>query len=121
MKREKYGSTASWFRRAIRRSRFRPESACSPKTERGQALVAQLSVGVNTTLAVLDLIAPRRVISKERENEIVSEAQSSLRIKMASPEVKSRRFQVAISRRSCSRDGWPANQVCSFSTNRPRA
>jgi ABC-type sugar transport system ATPase subunit len=43
---------------------------------------------VNTTLAVLDLIAPRRVILKERENEIVREAQRSLRIKMASPEVK---------------------------------
>ena len=59
-----------------------------PEDRRGQALVAQLSVGVNTTLAVLDLIAPRRVILKERENEIVREAQRSLRIKMASPEVK---------------------------------
>ena len=37
-----------------------------PEDRRRQALVAQLSVGTNTTLAVLDLIAPRWVILKER-------------------------------------------------------
>ena len=59
-----------------------------PEDRRRQALVAQLSVGTNTTLAVLDLIAPRWVILKERESKIIREAQSSLAIKMASPAVK---------------------------------
>jgi ABC-type sugar transport system ATPase subunit len=59
-----------------------------PEDRRRQALVAQLSVGTNTTLAVLDLIAPRWVILKEREGKIIREAQSSLAIKMASPAVR---------------------------------
>jgi ABC-type sugar transport system ATPase subunit len=59
-----------------------------PEDRRRQALVAQLSVGTNTTLAVLDLIAPRWVILKERESKIIKEAQSSLAIKMVSPAVR---------------------------------
>jgi ABC-type sugar transport system ATPase subunit len=59
-----------------------------PEDRRRQALVAQLSVGTNTTLAVLEQIAPRWVISKEREGKIISEAQRSLAIKMASPGVR---------------------------------
>jgi ABC-type sugar transport system ATPase subunit len=59
-----------------------------PEDRRRQALVGQLSVGTNTTLAVLDLISPRWVILKEVENKIVSEARSALAIKMASPEVR---------------------------------
>jgi ABC-type sugar transport system ATPase subunit len=59
-----------------------------PEDRRRQALVAQLSVGTNTTLAVLDLISPRWVILKEVENKIVSDARSALAIKMASPEVR---------------------------------
>jgi ABC-type sugar transport system ATPase subunit len=59
-----------------------------PEDRRRQALVAQLSVGTNTTLAVLDHIAPRWVILKELEGKIISEAQRSLAIKMASPAVR---------------------------------
>jgi ABC-type sugar transport system ATPase subunit len=59
-----------------------------PEDRRHQALVAQLSVGINTTLAVLDFIAPRWRILKERENRIIKDAQSSLAIKMVSPSVK---------------------------------
>jgi D-xylose transport system ATP-binding protein len=50
--------------------------------------VAQLSVGTNTTLAVLDLIASYWMILKDLESNIIREAQSSLAIKMASPAVK---------------------------------
>ena len=59
-----------------------------PEDRRRQALVAQLSVGTNTTLAMLDHIAPRWMILKERENQIIREAQRSLAIKMASPAVR---------------------------------
>jgi ABC-type sugar transport system ATPase subunit len=59
-----------------------------PEDRRRQALVAQLSVGTNTTLAVLDLIAPRWVILKERESKIIRDAQNSLAIKMASQTVR---------------------------------
>jgi ABC-type sugar transport system ATPase subunit len=59
-----------------------------PEDRRRQALVAQLSVATNTTLAVLGRIAPRWMILKEREHQIVREAQKSLAIKMASPAVR---------------------------------
>jgi ABC-type sugar transport system ATPase subunit len=59
-----------------------------PEDRRRQALVAQLSVGTNTTLAMLDHIAPRWMILKERENQIIRDAQRSLAIKMASPAVR---------------------------------
>jgi ABC-type sugar transport system ATPase subunit len=62
--------------------------ALLPEDRRRQALVGQLSVSANTTLAVLDRIAPRWIISREREGEIVSEAKRSLAIKMASPKVR---------------------------------
>jgi ABC-type sugar transport system ATPase subunit len=59
-----------------------------PEDRRGQALVPQLSVSTNATLAVLDRIAPRGVISAERESQIVKEATRLLAIKMASPAVR---------------------------------
>jgi ABC-type sugar transport system ATPase subunit len=62
--------------------------ALLPEDRRRQALVGQLSVSANTTLAVLDRIAPRWIISREREGEIVNEAKRSLAIKMASPKVR---------------------------------
>ena len=62
--------------------------ALLPEDRRRQALVGQLSVSANTTLAVLDRIAPRWIISRKREGEIVSEAKRSLAIKMASPKVR---------------------------------
>ena len=62
--------------------------ALLPEDRRRQALVGQLSVGANTTLAVLDRIAPRWIISRKREDKIVSEAKRSLAIKMASPKVR---------------------------------
>ena len=42
-----------------------------PEDRRRQALVAQLSVSANTTLSVLQRIAPRWIILNERENEIM--------------------------------------------------
>lgn len=62
--------------------------ALLPEDRRRQALVGQLSVSANTTLAVLDRIAPHWIISRKREGEIVSEAKRSLAIKMASPKVR---------------------------------
>jgi ABC-type sugar transport system ATPase subunit len=59
-----------------------------PEDRRRQALVEQLSVSANATLAVLDRIAPRWVISTERESEVMSEAKRSLAIKMSSPKVR---------------------------------
>jgi ABC-type sugar transport system ATPase subunit len=59
-----------------------------PEDRRRQALVGQLSVSTNVTLAALDRIAPRWVISTERESEIMNEATRSLAIKMASPSVR---------------------------------
>ena len=55
-----------------------------PEDRRRQALVAQLSIATNATLAVLGRIAPRWVVSKQRENVFVSEAKRSLAIKMSS-------------------------------------
>jgi ABC-type sugar transport system ATPase subunit len=62
--------------------------ALLPEDRRRQALVGQLSVAANTTLAVLDRIAPGWIISRQREGEIVSEAKRSLAIKMASSKVR---------------------------------
>ncbi len=59
-----------------------------PEDRRRQALVGQLSVGTNATLAVLGRIAPRWMISKQRENALVNEAKRSLAIKMSSPAVR---------------------------------
>jgi ribose transport system ATP-binding protein len=59
-----------------------------PEDRRRQALVEQLSVSTNATLAVLERIAPRWVVSTERENEVMSEAARSLAIKMSSPKAR---------------------------------
>ena len=59
-----------------------------PEDRRRQALIAQLSVSTNATLAVLDQVAPHWVISTEREREIVSDATRSLAIKMSSPRAR---------------------------------
>src|SRR3984893_3611405 len=59
-----------------------------PEERRRQALVAQLSVVINPPRALLDLIAPRWVILKERKRKIVREPQSAFAIKMASPAVR---------------------------------
>ncbi len=59
-----------------------------PEDRRRQALIAQLSVSTNATLAVLDRVAPRWVISTEREREIVNDATRSLAIKMSSPRAR---------------------------------
>ena len=59
-----------------------------PEDRRRQALIGQLSVSTNATLAVLDRVAPRWVISTEREREIVSDATRSLAIKMSSPRAR---------------------------------
>ncbi|MBV9673727.1 MAG: sugar ABC transporter ATP-binding protein [Verrucomicrobia bacterium] len=56
-----------------------------PEDRRRQALISQLSVSTNTTLAVLDRVCGRWVISKERERKLMTEATRSLAIKMASP------------------------------------
>jgi ABC-type sugar transport system ATPase subunit len=55
-----------------------------PEDRRRQALVAQLSVSTNATLAVLDKIAPRWVISRNRETELMESARRSLGIRMPS-------------------------------------
>ena len=56
-----------------------------PEDRRRQALVAQLSVSTNVTLAVLDRIAPSWVVSRGREAELVETARRSLGIRMSSP------------------------------------
>jgi ABC-type sugar transport system ATPase subunit len=59
-----------------------------PEDRRRQALVELLSVSTNATLAVLERIAPRWVISRERESEITRKATHSLGIKMSSPKAR---------------------------------
>lgn len=58
-----------------------------PEDRREQALVPRLSVAENITLAILDRIAPRRVISFKEEEKIVKDAERSLSIRMASAKV----------------------------------
>jgi ABC-type sugar transport system ATPase subunit len=55
-----------------------------PEDRRQQALILQLSVSSNTTLAVLERIAPRWLISRGREAEIMEDARRSLAIRMSS-------------------------------------
>jgi ABC-type sugar transport system ATPase subunit len=55
-----------------------------PEDRRQQALISQLSVSSNTTLAVLGRIAPRWLISPTRETEIMEDARRSLAIRMSS-------------------------------------
>jgi ribose transport system ATP-binding protein len=58
-----------------------------PEDRRRQALVANLSVAANATLAVLDRIAPRGVISRRLEAEALAAATRSVAVKMASSDV----------------------------------
>ncbi|MGE3830881.1 MAG: sugar ABC transporter ATP-binding protein [Parvibaculaceae bacterium] len=58
-----------------------------PEDRRHQALVANLSVMTNATLAVLDRIAPQGLISATAEAEAFTKATGAVAIKMASPQV----------------------------------
>jgi ABC-type sugar transport system ATPase subunit len=58
-----------------------------PEERRRQALVGQLSVGANTTLAVLDRIAPFGLLNLRDERTIAAHAIRSLAIKAASADV----------------------------------
>jgi ABC-type sugar transport system ATPase subunit len=58
-----------------------------PEERRRQALVGQLSVSANTTLAMLDRIAPRGLLRFSEEQSITRRAIRSLAIKAASTEV----------------------------------
>jgi ABC-type sugar transport system ATPase subunit len=55
-----------------------------PEDRRRQALIPQLSVSANATLAVLERVAPGGVISRARETDIVETARRSLSIRMPS-------------------------------------
>jgi ABC-type sugar transport system ATPase subunit len=59
-----------------------------PEDRRRQALVAQLSVGTNITLSVLDRISPRGFLSFVMEREIVARESQALAIKMSSPRAR---------------------------------
>ena len=61
--------------------------ALLPEDRRQQGLVGKLSVRSNATLAVLNRVAPKGLISRERENAVLREASAGLFIKMASPDV----------------------------------
>jgi ABC-type sugar transport system ATPase subunit len=56
-----------------------------PEDRRHQALVANLSVMTNATLAVLDRIAPRSIISAAEESKAFAAATGAVAVKMASP------------------------------------
>jgi ABC-type sugar transport system ATPase subunit len=58
-----------------------------PEERRRQALVGQLSVSANTTLAILDRIAPRGLINFGEEHAVTARAVRSLGIKAASTDV----------------------------------
>ncbi len=58
-----------------------------PEDRRNQALIANLSVSTNATLAVLDRIAPHGVLSAKREAGALAAATQSVRVKMASADV----------------------------------
>ncbi|MCB1498192.1 MAG: sugar ABC transporter ATP-binding protein [Bauldia sp.] len=57
----------------------------APEDRRHQALIGNLSVMTNATLAVLKRIAPRGIISKERERAAFDKATRSVAVKMSSP------------------------------------
>ncbi len=59
-----------------------------PEDRRAQALVPQLSVATNLSLAVLDRLASFGWLSLSREREIVAEQSRALGVKMASPAVR---------------------------------
>lgn len=58
-----------------------------PEDRRHQALVPNLSVSINATLAVLDEIAPAGLISAEREKVALDMATKSVAVKMPSADV----------------------------------
>lgn len=58
-----------------------------PEDRRQQGLIANLSVRANATLAVLDRIAPRGIVSAERETAALDTATRSVSVKMASTDV----------------------------------
>ena len=58
-----------------------------PEDRRNQALITNLSVSINATLAVLDHIAPHGVLSAKREAGALAVATQSVRVKMASAAV----------------------------------
>jgi ABC-type sugar transport system ATPase subunit len=58
-----------------------------PEDRRSQALVANLSVSINATLAVLDRIAPAGLIAPGLEREALATATRSVAVKMASADV----------------------------------
>ncbi len=58
-----------------------------PEDRRKQALVGNLSVSINATLAVLRRIAPGGVLSASRETAALETAMRSVGTRMASPEV----------------------------------
>jgi ABC-type sugar transport system ATPase subunit len=58
-----------------------------PEDRRHQALIGNLSVSTNATLAVLDRISPAGIISPRREDEALKTATRSVAVKMASPHV----------------------------------
>lgn len=58
-----------------------------PEDRRNQALIINLSVSINATLAVLDQIAPHGVLSAKREAGALAVATQSVRVKMASADV----------------------------------
>jgi ABC-type sugar transport system ATPase subunit len=58
-----------------------------PEDRRHQALVTNLSVSTNATLAVLDRIAPTGFLSRRLEEDAVNTATRSVAVKMASTSV----------------------------------
>ena len=58
-----------------------------PEDRRNQALITNLSVSTNATLAVLDRIAPLGVLSATLEAEALAVAIQSVKVKMASADV----------------------------------
>lgn len=58
-----------------------------PEDRRQQGLITNLSVRANATLAVLDRIAPRGIVSAERETAALDTATRSVSVKMASTDV----------------------------------
>ena len=58
-----------------------------PEDRRHQALVANLSVVANATLAVLDRIAPGGIINTDKEADAFAKATGPVAVKMASPNV----------------------------------
>ena len=72
---------------AIRVAAIRAGIGLVPEDRRQQALIADLSVSHNATLAVLDRIAPGGVVSRKLEAEALDRATRPVAVKMASADV----------------------------------